>query len=234
MVAVALQPAQATRAAPESVGPVQLGHSIDELPEQVRTRMLAAVPAHVAGRVPQPEVRAQVDDSGRERAELVDAGSSTARGAGRGTARRRARARRHGGELEPRRTARSSGARCARTSRPGAPRSPGAPRPPDGTGGAAAARHRCIRTRRRSRPGSPPVLHANSSPPASTGASPSPSQVIPPSGHGRESSERSPRSARTVGPGSRIVALSPQDTPGPVSPLTARSPPGTPPCARGC
>ena len=54
--------------------PVQLRHPVDELSEQVGTRMLPAVPAHVPVRVAQPEVRAQVDDSRRERAKLVDAG----------------------------------------------------------------------------------------------------------------------------------------------------------------
>ena len=53
---------------------VQLRHSIDEFAEQVGARMLAAVPASVTGRVPQPEVGAQVDNPGRKRAELIDAG----------------------------------------------------------------------------------------------------------------------------------------------------------------
>ena len=52
--------------------PMQLRHSIDKSTEQVGTRMLAAVPAHVAGRVAQPEIRAQIDDPGREGTELVD------------------------------------------------------------------------------------------------------------------------------------------------------------------
>ena len=52
---------------------VQLRHPVDERIEHAGTRMLAAVPAHVGGRIPQPEVRAQIDDPGRERAKLVDA-----------------------------------------------------------------------------------------------------------------------------------------------------------------
>ena len=52
---------------------VQLGNAVDELGQQLRARVAAAVPGVVAGRLAQPEVRAQVDDAGREPAEVVDA-----------------------------------------------------------------------------------------------------------------------------------------------------------------
>ena len=153
MVAVALQPAQATRPAPASAVAVQLGDPVDECAEQVGARMLAAVPAHVAGRVAQPEVGAESRRSGARARETRRCGPSTAREAGRETARRRARARtrRRTSAASPRE---DSDARCARTCRPAAPTSPGAVARRDGTEAAAATHRRCSRTLRQSRPGS--------------------------------------------------------------------------------
>ena len=52
--------------------PVQFGHPIDELVQPLGGRMHPTVPAGVVRRVPQPEVRREVDDPPGEAGEAVD------------------------------------------------------------------------------------------------------------------------------------------------------------------
>src|SRR5689334_7279415 len=59
---------------------MQLRQSVHEFLEPRRVRMRLAVPRVVIGGVPQPEIRAEIDDPIRERREMIDAAHRAAVG----------------------------------------------------------------------------------------------------------------------------------------------------------
>ena len=58
--------------APTSSARLQFGQAVDGSPEQFGSRVDEPVPALVGGRVPEAEVRAEVDDEGHDPGELRD------------------------------------------------------------------------------------------------------------------------------------------------------------------